>query len=193
MRPQQDPQVKEIFKNVKVRDRIRYQKFCLHFYKEFNASKAWIMCGGSPRSAGTIGPKLLQQECVQKYLRYLYETERKNLFSGDEPLTMEWVLEQLRVVYRRCMDTLHLDAAGANRSLELLGRYLGMWIERIEHTYKIEDVRKFMFLIINIVKAEVTDADVRDRIATRFENIGIIDVQDMGKTSEDAPGTKNAG
>jgi hypothetical protein len=58
--------------------------------------------------------------------------ERRELSEINEA----WVLERLRRVVDHCMDTKggsrRMDTAGANRSLELIGRHFAMFTDRVE-------------------------------------------------------------
>ena len=63
-------------------------------------------------------------------------------------MSAKWVLDRLKEVAERCMEATHVrdrsgkivdgewtfDSAGANRSLELLGKHLRMWVDRAEVT-----------------------------------------------------------
>ena len=77
---------------------------------------------------------------VGKYL----ESKRTKLEKKTE-ITQEWVLNNLKKVFERCMQeeevcdkegnflgVFEFEHAGANKSLELLGKHLGLFADRIK-------------------------------------------------------------
>lgn len=71
----------------------------------------------------------LKKPRVKAYIKYLLEKKVSEL-----GVTVEWVVSKFRSVYDEAMAT--KDFGNANKALENLAKYLGMFIERKEeHVY----------------------------------------------------------
>jgi phage terminase small subunit len=103
---------------------------------------------------------------VQEYL----ERKRAKLEKKTE-ISQEWVINNLKKVFERCMQeeavtdregnfkgVFEFEHTGATKSLELLGKHLGLFKEKVEHTGK--DGAP----IQHDVKATVTTELINDRI-----------------------------
>lgn len=114
-----------------------------------NASQAAINAGYSPKTAGSIGSRLLKNVEIKK----LVDQARAELIQEVKDrtaLSEEYVVNNLREIVERCMQRAPVthkgkqtvddkgnavwafDAKGANRALELLGKHLGMFTEKIK-------------------------------------------------------------
>lgn len=119
---------------------------------DLNAAQAAIRAGYSARSAITTGSRLL----TVGYISRAIEEAKSNRAERTE-LTADWVISRLKQVAERCMQPkpvkqfdfaerkmIHrvdegtgellftMDAAGANRALELLGKHQGLFSERMK-------------------------------------------------------------
>lgn len=80
---------------------------------------------------------LAKKSDIQKRVAELLAWGEKSVDSSvtKAAISKEWVIDKLRSIAERCVEVAEgkkLDAAGANRALELLGRELGMFVERRE-------------------------------------------------------------
>jgi phage terminase small subunit len=133
----------------------KQKRFVEEYLVDLNATQAAIRAGYSSKTARQIGEQNLSkldiQEAIQKSVK-----ER----SERTQITSDWVLNQLVEVSQRCMQKTPVmifdreekeyvqatneegegiwtfNAMGANKSLELIGKHLGMFVEKHEHTGK---------------------------------------------------------
>ena len=114
-------------------------KFCKEYVIDFDGTKAAIRAKYSKKTATKIASHLLTIVDVQTYLAKLIAKRSKKT-----EITAEYVLTGLQEVTERCLQRVPVldkdgketgewkfEASGANRSLELLGRHLEMFTDRL--------------------------------------------------------------
>lgn len=128
----------------------KQRRFVIEFLVDQNAKQAAIRAGYSKKAAEVNGPRLLRNARVKAAVdAQLKKIEEQNI------VTVKYVLENLKEVTERCMQhkpvmvfdkaeremvqaeedgegLWEFDSAGANRSLELLGKHLKMFTEKHE-------------------------------------------------------------
>jgi phage terminase small subunit len=132
----------------------KQQRFVDEYLVDLNATQAAIRAGYSQKTARAIGAENLTKPDIAAAI----EASRAKATEKAE-LSVGWVLESLRAVAKRCMQSepvldkrgdpvmvetpsgdlapaYTFQAPAANRSLELLGKYLGMFPDKVEHTGK---------------------------------------------------------
>ena len=104
-------------------------RFCEEYLIDLNATQAAIRAGYSAASAGAIGNENLQKHEIAERIQELqaYRSESTSISS-------DYVLKSLYAVAERCMGDEKFEAAGANKSLELLGKHLGLFTEKLQVT-----------------------------------------------------------
>ena len=116
--------------------------FCTEFIKDFNATQAYIRAGYKNNQHSHIyAYKILQNITIQKHLQ-----EQKQKQAEKAEISIQWIIQELKQMYERCQSSLSSPGAiaGATKQLELLGKYLGMWIDKTEHSGEIKiEVIKF--------------------------------------------------
>lgn len=108
--------------------------------KEFNAKQAAIRAGYSEKTAEAQASRLLRSVKVRAEI----ERRQKKVAKKFE-LNQEWIIKQLIKVHKRCMQSTAVtdkegnpigeykfEASAANKSLELLGKHLGMFADRFK-------------------------------------------------------------
>lgn len=119
---------------------LKQRKFLDVFLKTQNATKAAIAAGYSEKSARQIGARLLTNAAIHQEIERLSEKA-----AEKSELSAEYVLGNLKNVADRCMQAVPVmekvdgqwqetgefkfDSNGANKALELLGKYLKLWKE----------------------------------------------------------------
>jgi phage terminase small subunit len=125
----------------------KQRRFVEEYLIDLNATQAAIRAGYSEKTAYATGQKMLKKaEAVKNAIAAaLSERARKS------EVTAEYVLSNLQIVVERCMqrapvvnmrgkqvkddegrDVWEFNASGANKALELLGRHLGMFTDKLQ-------------------------------------------------------------
>ena len=104
--------------------------FCEEYILDFNATYAAARAGfpGNSKSQSNAGWKMMRNPLVVAYVRDLLE-QRSQHIAVDQ----FWVIDQLLEVYRRCLENVGINSAataGAIKSLEMIGKNIGMFSER---------------------------------------------------------------
>lgn len=97
---------------------------------KLNGTQAAIRAGFSEKGAKQRACYLMKDPEIQEAIKAACE-ERSERVKVDA----EWVLENLQQIVLRCMaeDPDAFNPNAANKSLELLGKHLAMWTEKVEH------------------------------------------------------------
>ena len=124
-------------------------RFVEEYLVDLNATQAAIRAGYSAKTASEQGHQLLQKTSVAEAIAVAQAK-----LSEKVEISQEWVLTNLKKVADRCMQSAPVldrkglqvfieneegdvvpaytfNAMGANRSLELLGKHLGMFAENV--------------------------------------------------------------
>ena len=120
--------------------------FVAEYLVDLNATQAAIRAGYSKKSAARIGVELLNKTQVSDAIQKAREQQTKRTL-----ITADYVLSNLREVVERSMQRApvcnmrgeqiiddegnHIwgfDAKNANRALELLGKHLGLWTDKVQ-------------------------------------------------------------
>lgn len=125
--------------------------FCQEYIIDYNGTQAAKRAGYSDKTAAVQVSRLLKNAKVLSRVRAIQKERLEKL-----ALTQESVLLNLLEVYDRCMQkkpvtewdyetgeyketgTYEFDAKGALRALELLGKHLAMFTQKVEHSGSVE-------------------------------------------------------
>jgi phage terminase small subunit len=118
----------------------RQARFVDEYVVDLNAKQAAVRAGYSTKTAAQQGSHLLKLPLVAAAV-----AERQAARAARCEVDAAWVLSQLREVALRCLQAVPLldrsgretgewrfNASGANRALELIGKHLGMFGERLD-------------------------------------------------------------
>jgi phage terminase small subunit len=118
----------------------KQKRFADEYLKDLNGKQAAIRSGYSQKTAQIQASRLLTNAKVKAYL----ETKHKKI-EEKTSVTVEWIIEQLKSVYAKSMQAVPVvdprgfptgeykfEANAANRSLELLGKHIGMFTDRLQ-------------------------------------------------------------
>lgn len=103
----------------------KQESFCQEYIKDFNATRSAKAAGYSERTAQVLGSETLANPLVAKRIAELMEERNKRV-----QLDQDYVLTQLM----DCQDAAREDRAHGPRirSIELMGKHVGMWQEKSE-------------------------------------------------------------
>ena len=105
----------------------KQKKFCLEFMIDLNATQAAIRAGYSKKTSAVIAWENLRKPLIVQFLNTLRNKQEKRI-----ELTADYVLKTLLEIAEQCKED---NPSAANRSLELLGKYLSLFTERVEQTF----------------------------------------------------------
>lgn len=134
----------------------KQQRFVEEYLIDLNATQAAIRAGYSEKTARSIGQRLLTNVDIQKAIE-----EAQNKRTERTEITQDYVLSNIQKVIERCMQqeaVLARDGSpllvqgpdgdlacqfefkenGALKGLELLGKHLGLFKEKVELTGQLE-------------------------------------------------------
>lgn len=120
--------------------------FVREYLVDLNATQAAIRAGYSERTASRIGPQLLGKTCVREAIEKAQAKRARRV-----EVTQDYVLSNLVEVVERTMQRAPVldrkgeqvtdeegravwtfDAKGANKALELLGKHLGIFTDKVK-------------------------------------------------------------
>ena len=121
----------------------RQEAFCREYLLDLNALQSCIRAGYSAKSAPTTSRKLMAHPGVRARIDALL-AERAERVEIDA----DYVLGNLRKVANRCLAEETFEHAGANKALELLGKHLGLFVEKREHSFDLSSMTDDQLLAI---------------------------------------------
>lgn len=113
--------------------------FVAEYLIDLNATQAAIRAGYSEKTAYSQGERLLRHVEVAQAVREA-RAERAERTAIDQ----DWVLAQLTRVVERCCAVETFNAAGANGALNLVGKHLGMFGDKIDVNFNATLAEKLM-------------------------------------------------
>lgn len=103
----------------------RQARFCEEYLIDLNATQAAIRTGYSEKTANEQGARLLANVSVQEKIAELKAERAKRT-----EITQDTVIQELAAV--ACAEVKGVRAVDKLKALELLGKHLGMFVERYE-------------------------------------------------------------
>jgi phage terminase small subunit len=118
----------------------KQKRFVEDYLVDLNATQAAVRAGYSAKTAEQQAYQILQKTSVSEAIAAAQAAR-----SERTELTQDWVLDRLREVTERCMQHEALldhegnptgeykfNASGANKSIELIGKHLGMFKDNLK-------------------------------------------------------------
>ena len=123
----------------------KQQLFILEYLKDFNATRSALEAGYSKKTAYSIGNELLKNPEIQEAIASAMKQREKRT-----EITQDYVISNLQEIVERCMEKKPVmakgeqlqdeegnnvwcfDAKNAIKALELLGKHLGIFTEKIQ-------------------------------------------------------------
>jgi phage terminase small subunit len=124
----------------------KQERFVVEYLIDLNATKAALRAGYSAKTANKIGTQLLGKTGIKTAINEALVERRKKT-----EISAEYVLMSLREVVERCLQRVpvtnmkgkqvqdedgnnlwEFNSAGANKALELLGKHLGIFTDRLQ-------------------------------------------------------------
>ena len=125
----------------------KQQRFVEEYLIDLNATQSAIRAGYSEKTAAVIGAENLIKPNIAKAIQ-----EAQNKRTERTEITQDYVLTNIQKVIERCMQVQQVDNCltqtedgelaqafmfkeqGALKGLELLGKHLGMFKDKVEHS-----------------------------------------------------------
>lgn len=129
----------------------KQQRFVEEYLVDLNATQAAIRAGYAKTTAEKKAPVWVGKSRESSPYPAVWDAVDDALRKRSEKtgITAEYVLKSLQHVAERCMQAepvrdregnetgeYRFDSSGANKSLELLGRHLKLFTDKVEHTGK---------------------------------------------------------
>lgn len=102
-------------------------RFVEEYLLDLNAAAAARRAGYSEKNADSIAAQLLSKTKVFEAVQSAVAAR-----SAKTEITAEYVLENLKRLSERCMSEEEFAPSAAARALELLGKHLGLFSDRVE-------------------------------------------------------------
>lgn len=140
--------------------------FCQEYIVDYNGTKAARRAGYSEKTAKTQASRLLTNDDILARIRTIQIERLKKL-----AVTQESVILKLLEIYDRCMQTKPVmewdysehqyvetgeyafDSKGALRALEMIGKHLAMFTNKIEHSGTMQTDNSELSEILEQLKA----------------------------------------
>lgn len=107
--------------------RDKQKRFCEEYVIDMNAAQAAIRAGYSVKASKQVASRLLTYANVQQYIADL-----RNEISQKTQITQELVINQIMEAHEGAISDGNWSAA--LKASELLGRHLGMFKDKVEHS-----------------------------------------------------------
>lgn len=129
----------------------KHERFCQEYVVDYNGTKAAIRAGYKEDSARVKASKMLTNANILSRVRELQHEQVERL-----AVTQDYVVLQLLETYQKCLEETpvlkfdpdlgemvetgkyQFDSRGAIRALELLGKHLGMYNDKLQISGKVD-------------------------------------------------------
>lgn len=117
----------------------KQKKFCIEYLKDLNATQAAIRAGYSKNTATEIGYEYLRKPHIKEYI----DKELDDVMQESKSQLKSRILKELKDVSfsdagisinERDGEIVDVRITDKLKAMEMLGKYLAMWTEKVEHT-----------------------------------------------------------
>lgn len=123
----------------------KHERLCLEYVIDYNATQAGIRSGYSQKTAHSIACELLKKPELRERVRELQAEQRERLVLSSDYVAIKLVecvqksMQASPVIAFNPLTNKYeqngeyqYDSKGATKALELLGKHLGMFTEKVE-------------------------------------------------------------
>lgn len=126
-------------------------RFCEEYVKDYNGAKAAVRAGYTENSARITASKLLTNANIQQYVQEL-----------QEELLKQCKVEAHVILGKLMQEATNYDNPGSTRvqALGLLGKHIGLFTEKIEHSGDLEYNRIERVIVFRNEDGELVEGDL---------------------------------
>ena len=124
----------------------KQERFCIEYIIDLNATQAAIRAGYSVKTANRIASENLSKPDIQKKIQKLQQDR-----ATRTEITQDRVLKELAGIGFAPITKGKIKAADKTKALELLGRHLGMFTDKLQIEGDIKTINPY---------ANLTEADL---------------------------------
>ena len=130
----------------------KQKRFCEEYVKDYNGAQAAIRAGYSAKTARVIASEHLTKPNIQSYVQELQEELRKQS-KAEVHVILEKLMQEA---------TNYVDNPGSTRvqALGLLGKHLGMFTEKVEHSGDLEYNRIERVIVYRDEDGDLVEGDM---------------------------------
>lgn len=110
----------------------KQKRFVQEYMVDLNATQAAVRAGYSRKTAGSIGQENLKKPAIQAELQVLMQERGEKTTISQEMVVKE--LQKIAFADASDVAVSELKYSNKIRALELLGKHLGMYVEKVEHS-----------------------------------------------------------
>ncbi len=134
----------------------QHYRFALEYMKDRNGTQAAIRAGYSRNGAASTGVRLLRHPGVRRIVE-----ERERAIAMEAEIDEAWVMQHLKENVYRAIDL--ADVSSLNRTLELIGKQIGMFVDRSNISVAFEQIDRVERRIVHPQVIDDVDYSVDDK------------------------------
>jgi phage terminase small subunit len=134
----------------------RQDLFVIEYMKDRNGTQAAIRAGYSSKGASVRAANLLAKSSIRRLI-----DEKERALAIEAEIDEAWVMKHLKQNVYRAIDL--ADVSALNRTLELIGKQIGMFVDRSNINIALEHIDRVERRIVHPQVIDDVDYSVDDK------------------------------